>query len=240
MYDHVGLGVSDLAAATRLYTTLLGREPDHSDDELVEWHDLDLSPATDGRELTQGLHVALAAASREEVDARWQAAIDAGYEGDGDPGPRPEYGSSYYGGFLRDPDGNSAEVVHRDQVRLDGDIDHLWIRVADADASKAFYDTIAPHAGFKLSKHLAGEYVSYNDGRAEIRFLTAESRTTPIHIAFGSNSRDPVDAFHAAAIAAGYPDNGAPGERPEYHPGYYGAFVFDPDGHNIEVVFHDR
>ena len=49
-----------------------------------------------------------------------------------------------------------------------------------------------------------------------------------------------VDAFHAAAVAAGYRDNGAPGERPQYHPGYYGAFVLDPDGHNIEVVNHHR
>ena len=60
-----------------------------------------------------------------------------------------------------------------------------------------------------------------------------------VHIAFrGDNAT--VDAFHAAAVAAGYRDNGAPGERPIYHPGYYGAFVLDPDGNNVEVVDHNR
>jgi catechol 2,3-dioxygenase-like lactoylglutathione lyase family enzyme len=240
MFDHVGLWVSDFAAAVRFYTTLLGREPEHADDELVEWQDLDVSPATGGRAVTRGLHVALAAASREEVDARWQAAIDAGYEGDGDPGPRHEYGPTYYGAFLLDPDGNSAEVVHREAVRRDGDVDHLWIRVADADASRAFYDTIADAAGFHRTDHEPGVHVHYSDGRAGLRLLTSDTPTPPVHIAFGASSREPVDAFHAAATAAGYRDNGTPGERPQYHPGYYGAFVLDPDGHNIEVVFHDR
>jgi predicted lactoylglutathione lyase len=59
-----------------------------------------------------------------------------------------------------------------------------------------------------------------------------------LHIAFSADSREAVQAFHEAALAAGGEDNGAPGERPEYAPGYYGAFVLDPDGHNVEAVFH--
>jgi hypothetical protein len=94
--------------------------------------------ADDARSITTGLHLAIATAAREEVDRLGQRTLDAGYLPDGDPGPRPEYGESYYGGFLRDPDGNSAEVVHRGNVRLDGDIDHLWIRVTDCDESKRF------------------------------------------------------------------------------------------------------
>lgn len=62
----------------------------------------------------------------------------------------------------------------------------------------------------------------------------------PIHIAFAADSREQVQAFHEAAIAAGATDNGAPGPRPEYSPSYYGAFVTDPDGNNVEAVFHDR
>ena len=61
-----------------------------------------------------------------------------------------------------------------------------------------------------------------------------------ITIAFGADSNQTVDAFHAAALAAGYADNGEPGERPKYHPGYYGAFVLDPAGINVEVVNHNR
>ena len=61
-----------------------------------------------------------------------------------------------------------------------------------------------------------------------------------MHLAFGVHDVATVERFHEVATAAGYPDNGAPGERPQYHPGYYGAFVLDPDGHNVEAVFHDR
>ena len=61
-----------------------------------------------------------------------------------------------------------------------------------------------------------------------------------MHLAFQAADRVAVDRFHAAALAAGGRDHGKPGERAEYHPGYYGAFVLDPDGHNIEAVFHDR
>jgi catechol 2,3-dioxygenase-like lactoylglutathione lyase family enzyme len=61
-----------------------------------------------------------------------------------------------------------------------------------------------------------------------------------VHVAFGVPGTDAVTAFHEVALAARYRDNGGPGERPQYHPGYYGAFVFDPGGHNVEAVLHDR
>lgn len=62
----------------------------------------------------------------------------------------------------------------------------------------------------------------------------------PIHLAFAAPNRSTVDDFHRAALAAGGRDNGAPGERPHYHPGYYAAYAIDPDGNNVEAVFHDR
>ncbi len=71
-------------------------------------------------------------------------------------------------------------------------------------------------------------------------FVTGEPLTEHVHIAFTAPDNATVDAFHAAATDAGYRDNGGPGERPVYHPGYYGAFVLDPDGHNIEAVNHNR
>jgi catechol 2,3-dioxygenase-like lactoylglutathione lyase family enzyme len=64
--------------------------------------------------------------------------------------------------------------------------------------------------------------------------------TEPFHVAFPASDDETVDAFHRTALAAGYADNGAPGERTIYHPGYYGAFVLDPDGNNVEVVNHNR
>jgi catechol 2,3-dioxygenase-like lactoylglutathione lyase family enzyme len=64
--------------------------------------------------------------------------------------------------------------------------------------------------------------------------------TENLHMAFPARDRTAVEAFHHTAVGAGYRDNGGPGERPQYHPGYYGAFVLDPDGNNVEVVFHDR
>ena len=72
--------------------------------------------------------------------------------------------------------------------------------------------------------------------------ITTDGRpvTRDVHVAFAARSRTEVDAFHAAGLTAGATDNGAPGERPQYHPGYYGAFLLDPDGNNVEAVFHDR
>ena len=103
--------------------------------------------------MTRGLHVGFRARDRAQVDAFWQAGIDAGHPDDGAPGPRTQYGPTYYGGFLLDPDGNSVEAVHgdRDDAVPDGRVDHLWIRVRDPQASRRFYTTIAPHAGLRLT-----------------------------------------------------------------------------------------
>jgi len=115
MFDHVAIAVSDLAASERFYRTVLsvlGIEPSHADAALVEWEDWDIGPTDREHLLTRGLHVGFRAPTREAVDAFWQAGIDAGFRDDGAPGPRTIYGPDYYGGFLLDPDGNSAEAVH--------------------------------------------------------------------------------------------------------------------------------
>jgi catechol 2,3-dioxygenase-like lactoylglutathione lyase family enzyme len=107
-------------------------------------------------------------------------------------------------------------------------------------ASRRFYTTIAPHAGLRLTHdepervQLSGLDCSFSlvrDGRPP---------TGHFHVALPASDDATVRAFHAAALAAGYTDNGAPGERAVYHPGYYGAFVLDPDGQNVEVVNHNR
>jgi catechol 2,3-dioxygenase-like lactoylglutathione lyase family enzyme len=245
MFDHVAIAVADLGASERFYRTVLsvlGAEPVHADAELVEWEDWDIGATDPEHPVTRGLHVGFRAPSPEAVDASWQSGIDAGFRDDGAPGPRPIYGPDYYGGFLLDPDGNSAEAVHtkREDPVPDGSVDHLWIRVRDPAASRRFYMTIAPHAGLRIALdkpdhvQLVGEDFSFS--------LIHDERplTEHVHLAFPAPDNATVRAFHAAALAAGYEDHGGPGERAVYHPGYYGAFVLDPDGHNVEVVNHNR
>ena len=245
MFDHVGVAVCDLAASERFYRTVLsaiGIEPDHADPGLVEWEDWAIGPTDAEHPVSRGLHVAFRAPSRAAVDAFWQAGVDAGYPSDGEPGPRPMYSPGYYGGFLLDPDGNSAEAVHgvREPVQADGWIDHVWLRVRDPQASRRFYATVAPYAGLHLA-HDSPDRVRFSGGDFSFSLVRDERPLSEhVHLAFPTRENATVRAFHAAALAAGYTDNGAPGERTVYHPGYYGAFVLDPDGNNIEVVNHNR
>jgi catechol 2,3-dioxygenase-like lactoylglutathione lyase family enzyme len=120
-------------------------------------------------------------------------------------------------------------------------IDHLSVGVSDLEASRSFYERALEPLGFT-------EIGAWSDGQREIAFGLKDAndfgisdRYEPggqLHIAFAADTREQVDAFHAAALAAGGRDNGAPGPRPEYSENYYGAFVLDPDGHNIEAVCH--
>ena len=123
----------------------------------------------------------------------------------------------------------------------DGCIDHLWIRVADLPASKRFYTTIALHAGIRLVDDEPGRVRFTGEDHqllADRRRAAAQQRTSTSR---SSPSRTPRCARSTPhALAAGYEDHGGPGERASYHPGYYGAFVLDPDGLNVEVVNHNR
>jgi catechol 2,3-dioxygenase-like lactoylglutathione lyase family enzyme len=241
LFDHLGIRVSERKASERFYDTVLqtlGIEKTYSGEDMAEWDDFALGAAENDKPVTRRLHIGFVAPSRAEVDDFWRAGTDAGFRSDGEPGPRPEYGETYYGSFLLDPDGNSAEAVHHDNLRRGGNIDHLWIRVADVAAAKQFYEVIAPHAGLRLA-HDSPERVHFA-GAASSFGLVAGTPTEQLHMAFPARDNATVDAFHRAATEAGYRDNGAPGERSMYHPGYYGAYVLDPDGNNIEVVNHNR
>jgi catechol 2,3-dioxygenase-like lactoylglutathione lyase family enzyme len=242
VFDHVTIRVSDREASERFYDTVLpvvGIEKTHSVDRFPEWDDFSISAATPEKPLTRRLHIAFAADSRARVDQFWQAGIDAGYRDDGSPGPRPQYGSDYYGGFLLDPDGNSVEAVHHEGVRP-GKIQHLWLRVADVDASKRFYELVAEHAAFRFNRVVDGDPRRAQFVGGGSFSVVAGTPSENVHIAFPADDNATVERFHAALTAAGYRDNGAPGERPVYHRGYYGAFVLDPDGNNVELVNHNR
>jgi catechol 2,3-dioxygenase-like lactoylglutathione lyase family enzyme len=242
VFDHVTIRVSDREASEGFYEqvlAVLGIEKTYSDPgAFAEWNDFSLSGWSPGKPVTRRLHIGFVASSREKVDEYWRAGTEAGYRSDGEPGPRAEYGESYYGAFLLDPDGNSAEAVHHNDLRRDGNIDHLWFRVPDVEAAKAFYESVGRHAGFGV-RFDSPERVRFSGGNGSFSVVAGE-RTDPFHMAFPADDNATVEAFHAALVAEGYRDNGKPGERRKYHEGYYGAFVFDPAGHNIEVVNHNR
>jgi catechol 2,3-dioxygenase-like lactoylglutathione lyase family enzyme len=176
----------------------------------------------------------------EQVHDFWRAGVDAGYSDDGPPRPRPRYGDDYYGAFLRDPDGNSVEAVHHGELRRDGGvIDHLWIRVADLAAAASFYRIVAAAADFELRADEPGRTAFAGAASRGGSFsLLPGPATENLHMAFPADD-DAVRRFYDAAVAAGHQGNGEPSERPQYHPGYYAAYVLDPDGNNIEVVNHN-
>ena len=126
-----------------------------------------------------------------------------------------------------------TQELHRGRL-----IDHLQLVVHDLAASRVFYDAVLGVLGVPLGGSGA-DYFWYD----ELFVSTADSSsaqgrpTGRHHLAFQARDEAMVEAFHAAALAHGGKDNGAPGPRP-YHPGYYAAFVLDPDGNNIEAVFH--
>jgi len=201
VFERVTVHASDLEASERFYATVL---PTLGFAE--SWMEFEVAAANDERSVTHGLHIGFVSPSRELVQRFWQTGVDAGYPDDGAPGPRPEYGPEYYGGFLLDPDGNSAEAVHNDSLRQGGAIDHLWIRVTDVRAARAFYEQLGPHAGFHLQ----------TDMPERAQFLDDD----------GSGS---------FSVVAGEPTRNVSMAFREARPGYAGGRL-DPDGNRVELV----
>lgn len=112
--------------------------------------------------------------------------------------------------------------------------DHVHLRAADLGKSRRFYRAVLGALGLARDIRESDEYFSIDD----LWIDKADGPVSRVHIAFQARDEEQVKAFHAAALAAGGRDNGPPGERPNYHPGYYAAFAFDPDGNNVEAVYH--
>jgi len=126
-------------------------------------------------------------------------------------------------------------------------IDHTGVVVSDFDKSKQFYLAALAPIGFSLLAEFPASVTGHTDvagfgepPKPEFWISRGTPNNPPVHVAFRVSSRSLVDAFYRAAIEAGGTDNGPPGIRANYHPNYYGAFVLDPDGHNIEAVFHGQ
>ena len=213
MFDHVTVRVSDRRASERFYDTVLGAigiERTATGEHYTEWKDFSVVAASAEIPVTRGLHIGFGAKSSGDVDTFWRTGLEAGFESDGEPGPRPIYGDDYYGGFLLDPDGNSAEAVHFDGV-LTGGVDHLWIRVADVQASRRFYETVASHAPIRLGKDLP-ERAQFTGEPGSFSVLSGDHVTEHLHMAF------PVAGDLGGAR----------------------RLLRDPDGNSVELVSHNR
>jgi catechol 2,3-dioxygenase-like lactoylglutathione lyase family enzyme len=116
-------------------------------------------------------------------------------------------------------------------------IDHTAMNVSDLERSKAFYSNALEPLGYSLM-YEAGEFMGFGDGQMPSLGVVQREPAGGGHVALAAADRATVDAFHAAALAAGGTDNGEPGLREHYHPTYYAAYVKDPDGNNIEAVCH--
>ena len=118
-------------------------------------------------------------------------------------------------------------------------LDHLGLNVSDYAHSKAFYERALAPLGLTFMMEPVAETGGFGDGRMPFFWISTRGpASTGVHVAFTVDDRETVDAFHAAALAAGGTDNGGPGVREIHHPNYYGAFVIDPDGNNVEAVCH--
>lgn len=117
-------------------------------------------------------------------------------------------------------------------------IAHSGVYVTDYKRARAFYDKVLPTLGYTQNMEY-GENAGYNDGKNTDMWVAKRDTIIPMHIALEAKSAAEVDEFYKAALAAGGTDNGAPGYRTDYWPGYYACFVHDPDGHNIEAVWYD-
>ncbi|MEO3433488.1 VOC family protein [Inquilinus sp. CAU 1745] len=124
-------------------------------------------------------------------------------------------------------------------------LDHMGFAVSDLERSKAFYQAALAPLGIGILMEVTAEQTGGGahlgfgaNGKPFFWIGDGAPLQSPVHVAFTAESRAIVDEFHRAALAAGGANNGGPGLRPHYHPNYYGAFVLDPDGHNIEAVCH--
>jgi catechol 2,3-dioxygenase-like lactoylglutathione lyase family enzyme len=237
VFDHVTIRVADREASARFYEIVLAAlelRPEAADADAGRWGELAIAAAHDDAPVTRGLHIGFVAGSRAAVDAFWRAGVEAGYRDDGAPGPRPQYRPDYYGGFLLDPDGNSAEAVHHGALPAGRVIDHLWIRVADVAAATRFYEAIAPHAG--LDPRVNDADHTWVKGRRGSFSLVAGRPTEHLHMALAAEDDAAVEAFHRAALEAGYRDARPPGSRRVHGRDGYAASVLDPHANTIEIV----
>ena len=199
-------------------------------------------PATWGN----GTHVAFLAGSREAVEGFYKAGLAAGGSDEGQPGLRLHYGDDYYGAYLRDPDGNKLQAVHylgMDPATVEAELfSHITLGCNDLERGRAFYDPVMAALG--LARVVEEPDLSYGYGPAGSRLPWIYAHrpfdgrpatwANGVEVVWQADSPARVEAFHAAGLANGGRDEGAPGPR-HYHPGYFGAYLRDPDGNKLHA-----
>ncbi|HEU5477393.1 MAG TPA: VOC family protein [Gaiellaceae bacterium] len=174
MFDRVTVTASDLVASRRFYEAVLEGVPDG----------LSLAAADADSPPTRHLHLAFAAFSRDEVEAFWRRGVDAGYPSDGDPGLRPQYDPNYYGAFLLDPDGNSVEACCGFRDEAGPPIDHLWIGVRDLEASRRFWEGLAPRLDLRVVDRERSRVQVVGRNRSFALVHDGRPPTEHLHLAF--------------------------------------------------------
>jgi len=262
MFSHFTLGSNDLERSAVFYRALLAPLATTDQELRADVGMLRITP--DGNEKpslfvvtpfddlpatwSNGFHLAFAANSTDAVDACYAAGLSAGGTDDGAPGIRAEYQPGYYAAYLRDPDGNKLQAVcYTDRLsETSGNFfSHTTVGFADAKRERKFYYEVLAPLGIELSGEDpdTGELAFSQPGKTFPVFYVVQpfNQRPPTwgngtHVAFKAESTDAVDAFHAAALANGGTCEGPPGLRPQYAPGYYGAYVRDAVGNKLQAV----
>jgi catechol 2,3-dioxygenase-like lactoylglutathione lyase family enzyme len=173
VFEQVVIRASDRQASERFYEIVLatlGLTVTERGADLTAWNDFCVAQADDSARTTRRLHIGFIAPSPAAVDAFWHAGVEAGYSDDGPPGPRPQYSDDYYGAFLLDPDGNSAEAVSHGNLRRGGAIDHLWVRIPDVAAARRSYEAVGPGADLRIV-HDAADRLRISNGNGSFTLI---------------------------------------------------------------------
>jgi predicted lactoylglutathione lyase len=238
--DHLMLRVRDLESATERLKAALHEllvTQTRRSRSVSSWGNFALAQAQAERAISRRIHVTFVAPTQEHVDRFASTGIGAGLVAAGAP-LRGAYEGDFYATCLQDGAGNCFEAVHRNGARPSGTVDQVAIGVADVALSTVFYLAIGPHVGLSLRQQLEDRTI-FDVASGGALSLIQGVPSKNVHLAFSGGDGD-VRRFHADAAATGYDSNGEPGERPQYHDGYYAAFVLDPDGNQVEVVDHRR
>ena len=241
MIDHVGISVPSLAEGARFYgqaLELLGFPGEPADGGgFVEWDDFAIGEETPERPATRRLHIGFSAESPQVVDAWWQALTPPAIRATAPPGRGPRTGRTTTAPSSSTPPGNSIEAVHNGPRRQPGVIDHLWLRTRSLEAATRFYEAVCPAVDHTVERY---------DGRTQIRgsgatFSLVEGPPTEnLHLAFEAPDRQPWPPFTGRASRPASPRTASPASGPSTTRATSRRFLTDPDGHNIEAVFHDR
>ena len=244
MFDHVTIRVSDREASERFYDTVLaalGKEHIATDDEFAEWDDfsIDRRRATRRR---RSLHIAFYVPTTELVDAFHARRRRSRLPGRRRARPAPAVRARL---LRRLPAATPTATASRPSTSTDDAASRARSTTCGCAAPTSppatrFYETIGPFVGFELDDDAPDRVQFVGQRRRRSRFVDRRPPTEHVHIAFAATTTRRSTPSTRPRSTPATRDNGAPGERAVYHPGYYGAFVLDPDGHNVEAVNHNR